>query len=242
MKLILRYKWLRTAYFCMTLIIGNILIIYFFDIQVSRMARWLSTLLFLLFFYHHGGLRNRLIFFVFILFLLKDGLIINYEDSFHKTLAFIISNLAYVLLSLIPIKKVKIIAKNPVLIVFAIAMIGLNAFNIYYLSDVIFESLDNQLQLGLFFLQGVLLIFLGLIAFAYNDRYDGDTPLLFLYFSFCLILCDLSGLGSYFFKWEIAYFPERIFYLLSLALLVTFTITKNEERQERLIFLAKKEL
>ena len=237
MEFILRYKWARLAYLTTILILINVTTIYFFDIQVSRIIRVSSTVVFLLFFIHQRGFQDKLIFTILLLFFLKDIFIVDYEISLNKTFAFLVCNVTYLLLGYINFKKVKLMTKNPMLMVFAFAMIALNAFNLYYLSDVILMGLNNSIQFALFFTQGVLLITLGLIAFAYNDRYDGNTPLLFLYFSFCLILCDLSGLASYFFEWEVAYFPERIFYLLSIALLINFSFNRSFESRESLLFL-----
>lgn len=159
-----------------------------------------------------------------------------------KTISFFVTNVAYFLLVALHFKNVKLVTNNPVLMVFAVALLALNAFNLYYLSDVILEGLDNRIQFVFFFTQGVFLITLGLIAFAYNDRYLGHTPLLFLYFSFCLILCDLSGLAAYFFKWEVAFIPERIFYLLSIALLVNYSINTSAIIEESNIFGIEKNL
>ena len=85
----------------------------------------------------------------------------------------------------------------------------------------------------------MLLIILGLVAFTYNDRFDGNTSLQFLYFSFCLILCDLSGLAAYFFKWKIAYYPERIFYLMSLAMFLNFAFNNQVSERESPLFMKK---
>jgi len=236
---LLRYKWLRLAYLCVALIIVNILVIYFFDINVSRVFRWVSTFIFLAFFFHHDGYTDKMAFLIMLLFLIRDGCIINYENEFFRTASFFVTNAAYFLLILLNAYKTKLISYNPIIVVFALVMIGLNGFNLYYLSDVIIAGLDNTIQFYLFFLQGMLLIILGLVAFTYNDRFDGNTSLQFLYFSFCLILCDLSGLAAYFFKWQIAYYPERIFYLMSLAMFLNFAFNNQVSERESPLFMKK---
>ena len=236
MEFILKNQWRRLAIVCAVLLFLNVIVIAFFDIHISRWVRWISTFILTAFLFHHRGYRDLWIFSILILFLIRDGFILQYEWAIHKTSAFILTNIAYVLLLLINARKTKFILYNPVLVVFTMAMIGLNAFNLYYLSDVIWAGLDNNLQFILFFLQGVFLIVLGLMAFIYNDRFEGKSPLLFLIFTFCLILCDLSGLAAYFYQWEVAYFPERIFYVLSLTLLVNYSLNRSTEEQESLLY------
>lgn len=107
-----------------------------------------------------SGVQGFMDFSILILFLIRDGFILQYEWAIHKTSAFILTNIAYVLLLLINARKTKFILYNPVLVVFTMAMIGLNAFNLYYLSDVIWAGLDNNLQFILFFLQGSFWSFL----------------------------------------------------------------------------------
>ena len=236
MQFILRYQWKRLAYLTAFFIVLNISVIYFFSIEVSRIIRWFSLLLLILFLFHHRGHSEMPVFFILLLLLIRDGCIIQYEVPFFKTLSFSLTCIAYGWMIHLIRRKLKLSIANPVLLVFAIVMIGLNAFNLYYLSDAIWNGLDNNLQFGLFFMQGVMLILLGLAAFVYNDRYTGASPLLFLYFSFSLILCDLAGLAAYFFKWEIAYFPERIFYILSIALLVNYAIGIQKSERESVFF------
>lgn len=236
MDFILRNQWTRLALFSALVLIVNFIVVYFFDTDVSRMARWISTFIFLIFLFRVHGKRDHWVLLILLLFLTRDGCIINYELPIYKTMAFLLTNLSYMALILLVLRKIKVKNYNPVILLFTVALVALNGFNLFYLSDVIMQGLDNVLQNMFFFMQGLFLIVLGILAFTYNDRYPGHSPLLFLYFTFTLILSDLSGLAAYFFQWEVAYFPERIFYLLSLTLLVNFSINRNRLEADRISF------
>ena len=127
---------------------------------------------------------------------------------------------------------VKISKSTPLIILLVIILIALNVFNVYYLSDIIRAGLDTQLQYILFFVQGGILILLGFAAFMYNERFQGKTPLIYLYMVLCFVLSDCFGLAAYFYEAQAAYFPERIFYLLGIVFLVNFALNTKKQKEE----------
>ena len=182
----------------------NVIVIAFFDIHISRWVRWISTFILTAFLFHHRGYRDLWIFQSWFFFDTR-WFYPPVRWAIHKTSAFILTNCLCITVAY-QCKKNEIHPLQSRPGSFTMAMIGLNTFNLYYLSDVIWAGLDNNLQFILFFCRGLLIV-LGLMAFIYNDRFEGKTPF-FLIFTFCLILCDLSGLAAYFYQWEVAYFPN----------------------------------
>ncbi|OAB75816.1 hypothetical protein [Cochleicola gelatinilyticus] len=234
--------FLQLTVFCVIFILINIATVYAFDVQTNRLVRVITSLLLFIFFILNKGYVRGYLFVAFICLTLRDILMLAYEDPINKTFTFLLTIFAYTMLSYGNIKKLKFSRSTPLIILLALSLIGLNAFNVYYLSDVIKEGLDTSFQYILFFIQGGIIIVLGFVGFMYNERYEGKTPLIFLYMVLCFILADLCALAAYFFNIEITYFPERTLYILALVLLVNYMLNRNfqiakghEEKEKGLI-------
>ncbi len=225
MKLNLLSKSVLLFFLGIFLIVLNTIIISTFEIEISRMVRVLTTFALFIFFVLNRKYWKGFIFIALIILTLRDLFIINYETSSYKTASFIFTILAYASLIYFGIKKLKITKLTPSLAVFASFLVGMNLFNLYYLSEVLTDKLDNDLQLVLFYLQGGILLILAFVAYLYYDRYFGKTPLQYLYFVMCFVFSDLSGLAAYFYEIEIAFYFERILYVIGLCLLVNFVFT-----------------
>ncbi len=215
------------------LVLINVFIIFNYDIDISRLARVSTTFFLFLFFLFYKKYWQGFIFIALILFTVRDIMMINYEESFYKTSVFFFTIVAYIALISYSLKKMQLSRFTPLLVVYTLLMVALNVFNVFYLSDVIQEGLDNTLQLALFYVQGGILLFLGIVGYMYYDRFFGKMPLYYLYFVLCFIFSDLSGLAAYFFHIDFAYFVERTFYILGLLLLVNFNFNANAEHTEK---------
>ncbi|GGD91719.1 hypothetical protein [Planktosalinus lacus] len=225
-------KYTQLIILTLILIAVNMYVIAFLDMSQSRMMRVLSVFLFFIFFIFYKNYWKGFVFLALILFMLRDLFIINYEIPAYKTSSFLFTISAYISLIYFSIKKLKISGFTPAILIFAISLIGLNIFNLYYLSEILNEGLDNGFQLILFYLQGGTLLVLGFAAYLYYDRYFGKTPLHYLYFVIAFIFSDLCGLAAYFYKIEAAFFLERFFYLIALSLLVNFALTTSSSKNE----------
>ncbi|WP_339611437.1 hypothetical protein [uncultured Planktosalinus sp.] len=210
----------------------NMIVISKFEIEISRMVRVLTAFTFFTFFVFYKKYWIGFVFFALILFTLRDLLIVNYEMSSYKTSSFIFTILAYIALIYYGIKKLKITKFTSPIAVFITILVCLNLFNMYYLSEILTDKLDNGLQLVLFYLQGGILLILAFIAYLYYDRFFGKTPLHYLFFVLCFVFSDLSGLAAYFYEIDVAFYFERIFYILGLYLLVNFAFTVASSENE----------
>ncbi len=177
-------KYSTLLYLSTALILINLLIVHFFDLQVSRYVRLASTFTLVIYSFFYKGHKFKILFSVLVAFLVKDLFVLNYESSLSKTMSFVFGNFAYALIALLVLLKVKFTNSTPLVLVFVLTLVLLNVFNVFYLSDVIIDKLDNLVQYGLFILQSALLIVLGIVGFSYNERYIGKTPLLFYTWSY----------------------------------------------------------
>ncbi|MDX1463732.1 MAG: hypothetical protein R3359_11795 [Marinirhabdus sp.] len=212
------------------LVVCNLLVIQFFDIQASRWARLTSfIILFVLFGIQKKHIHPLLVTVLIFLFL-RDIAVLFYEKPLLKTLAFVGSIGAYVTSIFFVMGRLNFSELTAKVWLFILAMVGINIFNVYYLSDVIIPSLDNSIQLVLFFTQSAVILFLALFAYLYFEYFEGKHPMQYLFFAFAFIMADLCGLVAYFFGVEPAYFLERTFYILGLALLINFARNYRSEK------------
>ncbi|MEX0996508.1 MAG: hypothetical protein WDZ45_05640 [Flavobacteriaceae bacterium] len=232
MKIILHSKDTLLFVIVVILIAINSVVIFKFDIEISRMLRVLTAFILFLFFIFYRNYWKGFVFLALILFTLRDLFIINYEISAYKTSSFIFTILSYITLIYYGIPKLKIVKFTSSIAVFIFLLVGLNLFNLYYLSEILTDKLDNELQLTLFYLQGGVLLLLAFVAYLYYDRFFGKTPLHYLFFVLCFVFSDLSGLAAYFYEIEVAFYFERIFYILGLYLLVNFAFTVASPENE----------
>lgn len=225
MKLTIHSKYTLLFFLFVILLVVNIIVITNHSVETSRMVRVMSTFAIFCFFIYYKKYWQGFVFLALILFTVRDIFIINYEISNYKTASFVFTILAYMALFYFALKKLKFKKFTPIILAYSIGMVGLNIFNLYYLSDPLQEGLDNKIQLALFYVQGGVLLLLGFAAYLYYDRFFGKTPLHYLYFVICFIFSDLCGLAAYFYKIEAAFYLERFFYILALYLLVNFVFT-----------------
>lgn len=226
------HKYTQLIILTLILIAVNMYVIGFLEMSQSRMMRVISVFLFFIFFIFYKNYWKGFVFLALILFMLRDLFIINYEIPTYKTSSFLFTISAYISLIYFSLKKLKFSRFTPSILIFTISLIGLNIFNLYYLSEILNEGLDNGFQLILFYLQGGTLLMLGFAAYLYYDRYFGKTPLHYLFFVIAFICSDLCGLAAYFYTIEAAFFLERLFYLIALSLLVNFALTASSSKNE----------
>jgi hypothetical protein len=212
------------------LIACNLLIIHFFNIDISRWTRIVSFLILFLLFAVDKKHLNLLLITVLVFFLLRDIAVLFYEVPLFKTLSFIGSIGAYVTSIFFVMRRLNFTSLDWKFLVFIVGMVGLNIFNVYYLSDIVIPVLDNSIQLVLFFTQSAVILFFALFAYLYFEGYEGKHPLQYLFLALAFIMADLCGLIAYFFGFEPAYFFERAFYLAGLALLINFTRNYQTEK------------
>ena len=225
-------RYLKLTILAVILLIVNMLVIHYLEIDKSRVLRVISIVSLFVFFLYYKTHSEKLVLFALLLFMVRDKMILDYESSLLKTISFILTIAGYISILLLTIKKLKISKSTPLIILLVIILIALNVFNVYYLSDIIRAGLDTQLQYILFFVQGGILRLLGFAAFMYNERFQGKTPLIYLYMVLCFVLSDCFGLAAYFYEAQAAYFPERIFYLLGIVFLVNFALNTKKQKEE----------
>ncbi len=200
-----------------------------YDIGWSRLFRLGTYFIFFLYFIVQSGWKYGRLLAIFSLFLIRDVSVLFYEVPIAKTIGFLVTIAAYSLITLMVFKKIKIFIRTSLVFLFVVVILGLNVFNVLYLSEAIQPGLDNNLQLVLFILQGAIMMIMALAGYLYHDRIRGKLPLVYLYLTLSLVFADLCGLAAYFFEFKAAFYPERLFYLISLTLLSYYAWIQNSK-------------
>lgn len=214
------------------LLVANLFVIYFYDIEISRTVRLGSCLLLIGYLLAKRGLRKNFLVVGLLLLLVRDTTVLSYEIPVYKTLSFVCTILTYVAVSVFILKRLPSFQFDRRMVWFTFGIILLNIFNVYYLSDIIIPALDNDIQLMLFFVQSGAMLFMALFAFLYNEAYEGKQSLVLLLCVFAFIFSDLGGLAAYFFGYEPAFYAERAFYVIAAGLLVNYVVNFKAEADQ----------
>ncbi|HBR55208.1 MAG TPA: hypothetical protein EYN07_11235 [Flavobacteriaceae bacterium] len=215
-------KKLGLPQLALLLIAVNLLVIYYFEIEVSRIVRLGSCLALLSFVFAKKRFGKSFLSIALIILVVRDVAILFYEETLFKTISLFCTILVYTLLCLVIFKKLPTIRFSKTIVLVGLGIVILNIFNVYYLSDIIISSLDNEFQLMLFFTQSAVMLFMALFAFLYNESFEGNQSLHMLLCVIAFIFSDLGGLAAYFFEYTPAFYAERSFYLIATVFLVDY--------------------
>ncbi|WP_432410146.1 hypothetical protein [Rasiella sp. SM2506] len=211
------------------LLVVNLLVIFYFDIEISRTVRLVSCGVLFSYLVFKGGFKKNLLILALLLLLVRDVAVLFYESPIFKTTSLLCTVLVYTTICLFTFRRLPMVRFSMTLILFGLVIIVLNIFNVYYLSDIIIASLDSDTQLILFFTQSAVMLFMALFAFLYNESYEGKQSLNLLLCILAFIFSDLGGLAAYFFGYEPAYYAERAFYIIAASFLIEYIINFQPE-------------
>ena len=211
------------------MLIINLSVIYFYDVESSRIIRLVSTILFFLFFILNKGYNKSLLLIAFALFLVSDICMLRYEELIFNRLTFLTTILAYSFIAIHIFPKIKLLKNNKwVFIIFSLVLI----VNTLMLNELIhmveFKLIDKTHEI-LFYVYGVAMIVMGLFAANYNFRYNSTQSTLCMYFVLGFILSDIFAVMAYYLNFEVFYFPDRIFYILGISVLVSYSVLELDE-------------
>ncbi len=211
------------------MLIINLSVIYFYDVESSRIIRLVSTILFFLFFILNKGYNKSLLLIAFALFLVSDICMLRYEELIFNRLTFLTTILAYSFIAIHIFPKIKLLKNNKwVFIIFSLVLI----VNTLMLNELIhmveFKLIDKTHEI-LFYVYGDAMIVMGLFAANYNFRYNSTQSTLCMYFVLGFILSDIFAVMAYYLNFEVFYFPDRIFYILGISVLVSYSVLELDE-------------
>lgn len=231
------FKYFLPA-FTLIIIVINLWVIVNLDEMVSRWVRFGSMFSFFLLFLSPWYFTKRGLL-VFILLLISDGLLINYENSVFNALIFIVRAAIFLSLFLLVFGRLKRLQTNLFQkIVFIIAIV-LNVFLLYNLVEMASKDQSYIFHDILFYLYGVSVITCVSAAVSYSNRYANRSSIFFLGSVLCFAFSDLT----YFISFNLGFLEfslvDIIFNFLGITFLINFMFLERLENKDDNIHLDK---
>ncbi|APG60175.1 lysoplasmalogenase family protein [Christiangramia salexigens] len=205
------------------LLVANIFVISEFEMDYSRWSRLISTGLYFLVLLWQNTYGKR-IFWVFVLFLIADILLFQYENNLVNTATFLIRITAYILLVLTVAPELRNLKTNLFQKVVFGVVLGLNLGMLFFLLEMVPSKFKYPFLEFFFVIYGMSMIALVIAAISYNNRYANKISFYFTAGTLFLVFSDITSFIAYYLEFSEFYYADRIFYLLGAAVLVKFTL------------------
>ena len=211
------------------LISVNFLVIYYGDLQLIRILKLISTVTIFSAFFSILKKAERSLLAVFFFLTLADIFLLNYEVVWVKKLTFIAVIAAYTALML----HIKPLIRNLKTTVFQkivfLVVLGINVLMLYVLIQMVHYRLDDNWHSFLFYIYGITMIIMVILAFSYSNRYSNKASFYFVCSVLAFVFSDITSFIGYYMDLEEFYSAARLFYLLSLLGLIKFATQDKSE-------------
>ena len=230
----LRLEWVTTF-----LLVVNFLVTYYFKLEAFRLARLISLCILVVYYLSRKHVKSIFLILAFIFFIGRDISYQFFEGYWGAEVYMASAMLGYLLLFIdrVPYLKDGI---NWSTLILTLIMIAATGTILSKLGEIAAANLDTTLELFLFYGYGVTLILLVLSAYYYNHILNSTRSLLFILMVFGFIVSDIAACLAYFSKMQTLYYVDRIFFILSMALLANFGMNVEGARLEDADFMALK--
>jgi len=179
--------------------------------------------------------RNKFILAALIFFVLKDIFIQQYEEQSGYLLYLFFGIMAYATIIIERLPRLKKIKFHGSVVLISMLLIAANTYTLSIIMDMIGHVFEDLWQVVAFYLYGAFMILLAVTAVAYNNQYNSNRSLLFIFMVFAFVISDIVSLFAYYFGIEFCFYLDRISYLLGFALLVNYGLNSkmvSDEDQE----------
>lgn len=227
-KSALRYLLALTLF----LILINVTVFAVSDLQMARIVRLLSLLLFLGYYIYFSGFEKGIVLYILGVFVLRDVTLLFYETEIGHSVYLIFGIIAYGLICLERRNIVKDLVYNINSLVVTVLIIVANTYTLYELSRMIQENYIGPFEPVLFYIYGGLMILLGATAINYNQNYNSNRSLMYVFFAICFIVSDVTALFAYYFGIEFLFFIERSAFLLGFGFFIDTALDRSQQLEE----------
>ena len=209
---------------CALLCVINVYIINSYGIYESRVIRLISLIILFFTFLLSKGRTNKNILLFFLLYVIADFLLLKYEIPIINKLNTFFTLGAYFTLIFGVFNKLNFKNLNKLSIFIFLVIVILNVYSIYEILKFVDYDMHDKFQELLLYLYGIVIIILGIVAANYNFSNNLTRSMLFMYAVFSFLLSDISGFLAYYLNLDIFFYPDRVFYLIGLSILVYYSI------------------
>ena len=207
----------------------NFYLIHKYGLDGSRWARLATTSCYFLLYLATSAKKNIFLIITFCLFLVSDIALFEYEIPIVKKITFILVILAYVSLMLHIQKYVRNLKATTFQKILFGGVLAINIGMLYFLTDMVENRLDDNIHAALFYVYGMCMIVLVILAFSFSNRYSNQASFYFIAAVLGFIFSDITSFIAYYLELGEFYYPDRLFYLLGLICLVKFAGLDKKE-------------
>lgn len=216
------------------LTIINAAIVVCFDLQTTRIARIITTVLFFLWFLKLNLPKNNFFVSVFVILVLSDLGILFYENKWFCYLRFISFMALYMLLSYHVIGNLKVGKIKPFTF-FVIGVLLISCiFLIYSLNDIIdFETYGHIFEV-IYYTYCVIAFGLVLLSILHSINSSSNKSDVFTGVVVAFVISDVLLILGYYQDFFLALQIERVFQIFGIALLLYYSVLDRRKKQFKL--------
>lgn len=209
-------------FFVLTLVVSNLLGLYFLGEENGRYFRAATMFIFLLLYllkYYSG----KILLLVFLLIFACDIFLIFYENVEFKALSYISRITAYLLLVSYIFPYLIKLKLNTFSVIVSVFILAINIYLIHIMSQSVPEVMRSDFFYPLFYLFGISLLILAAASISFHNRYASRQSFNLVIASFGLIFSDISFYIAYYLNFDLFFFVDRITNILGIAFLLGFS-------------------
>ena len=215
-----------------SLAVINLAVVFYADLDHSRIFRLLTMSLFFIFYFFKKEFNDKRMTAILLLFILRDIFFQFYEIPWgYKGYMFLgILILTAMTAEILP--RLRGGSVSYLMVGVAVILVLANTFTMYSLMDTLSFEFHDELEVGLFYLYGALMIVLGAVAISYNNKYNSTRSLYYVVMVFGFLISDIAALLAYYFGYEKLYYLDRFCFIIGLGLFVNHALNYDRAREE----------
>ena len=216
------------------LIVINLTIIALTDLETSRLTRLISIGTFFAYYLIKKELLNLWTVIAFLFFIGRDIFFQFYEEPWGYKSYLILGTLCYLTIVFERLPKISQINFKPGVVLITLILVAANTYTLYVIMNMsmVTYTFHDGVEPILLYVYGAAMMVLGVQAIAYNNKYNSNRSLLYIFFAFGFIFSDIAALFAYYFEFEIFYFFDRFFFLGAMAMLVQYGLNYESVKEE----------
>lgn len=212
----------------------NLGVIAFMDLESSRLTRLVTLVLLFCYYLFKKEKINLWTVVAFIFFISRDVFFQFYEEAWGYKTYLILGTLCYLTIVLERLPKISEINFKPGVVLVTLLLVAANTYTLYVIMNMsmVTYTFHDGLEPILLYVYGAAMMILGVQAIAYNNKYNSNRSLLYIFFAFGFIFSDIAALFAYYFEFGSFYFLDRFFFLGAMALFMNYGLNYESVKEE----------
>ncbi|WP_290478478.1 MULTISPECIES: hypothetical protein [unclassified Leeuwenhoekiella] len=168
------------------------------------------------------------------LLFIRDIFFQFYEQGWGYKFYLIFGTLFYLTVVFERLPKFSELKFKPGVVLVTSLLVALNTYTLYIIMNMqmVTYTFHDNLEPILFYIYGAAMMVLGVQAILYNNKYNSNRSLLYIFFAFGFIFSDIAALFAYYFEFDLFYFFDRFFFIVATGLLVKYGLNFESVKEE----------